>query len=75
MIHDCNKDIIELLLSNGANSQCEDKSTNTNALQMAVIRGNLLTTQLLVNYGANTRALSKVKCHQCEEEFDRLRFV
>lgn len=27
---------------------------------MAVIRGNLLTTQLLVNHGANTKTLSKV---------------
>lgn len=61
MIHDCNKEIIEFLLANGANPQCEDKSTNTNALQMAVIRGNISTTQLLVNYGANTRTLSKVK--------------
>ncbi len=60
VINDCNKEIIELLLNNGANPECEDKSTGTNALQMAVIRGNLLTTQLLVTHGANTRTLSKV---------------
>jgi ankyrin repeat protein len=60
VIHDCNKEIIELLLNNGANPECEDKSTYTTALQMAVIRGNISTTQLLVNYGANPRALSKV---------------
>ena len=61
VIHDCQKDIIELLLSNGGNAQCEDRSLGTSALQMAVIKGNLATTQLLVNYGANTRALSKVR--------------
>jgi hypothetical protein len=27
---------------------------------MAVIRGNLFTTQLLVNHGADTKTLSKV---------------
>ena len=41
--------------------ECEDKSTNTTALQMAVIRGNLLTTQLLIEHGANPRTLSKVR--------------
>jgi len=61
VIHDCNREIIELLLNNGANPECEDKSTNTTALQMAVIRGNLLTTQLLINYGANPKKLSKVE--------------
>jgi ankyrin repeat protein len=60
VIHDCNKEIIELLLNHGASPQCEDKTTGTTALQMAVIRGNLFTTQLLVNYGADTTALSKV---------------
>ncbi|UJR38421.1 hypothetical protein I4U23_031089 [Adineta vaga] len=59
VIHDCNKEIIELLLKNGCNPECEDKTTNTTVLQMAVIRGNILTTQLLINYGANPRALSK----------------
>ena len=28
---------------------------------MAIIRGNLFTTQLLVNYGADTTTLSKVE--------------
>ncbi len=28
---------------------------------MGIIRGNLLTTQLLVNHGANTKTLSKVE--------------
>lgn len=59
VIHDCNKEIIELLLTNGADPECIDKSTNTTALQMAVIRGNLFTTQLLINYGANPKKLSK----------------
>ncbi|CAF1524892.1 unnamed protein product, partial [Adineta ricciae] len=59
VIHDCNKEIIELLLNNGASTECEDKSTNTTALQMAVIRGNLITTQLLINHGANPRAVNK----------------
>jgi ankyrin repeat protein len=61
VIHDCNKEIIELLLNHGANAQCEDKVTGTTAIQMAVIRGNLLTTQLLVAHGANTKTLSKVE--------------
>ena len=60
VIHDCNKEIIEFLLNHGANAQCEDRTTGTSALQMAVIRGNLLTTQLLINYGADTKTLSKV---------------
>ncbi len=60
MIHDCNKEIIELLLNHGANVQSEDKSTGTTALQMAIIKGNLSTTQLLVAHGADTKALSKV---------------
>jgi ankyrin repeat protein len=60
VIHDCNKEIIELLLNHGANARCEDASTGTTALQMAVIRGNLLTTQLLVAHGADTKTLSKV---------------
>jgi ankyrin repeat protein len=60
VIHDCNKEIIELLLNHGANVQCDDKSTGTTALQMAVIRGNLFTTQLLVGHGADTKQLSKV---------------
>ena len=60
VIHDCNKEIIELLLNNGANAQCYDKSTGASALQMAVIRGNLNTTQLLVAHGANTKVVSKV---------------
>ncbi|UJR07722.1 hypothetical protein I4U23_012007 [Adineta vaga] len=59
VIHDCNKEIIELLLNHGANAQCEDKSTNITALQMAVIRGNLNTTQLLVAHGAETRIMTK----------------
>jgi ankyrin repeat protein len=67
VIHDCNREIIELLLNNGANPECEDKSTNTTALQMAVIRGNLLTTQLLINYGANPRKLSKVELKKQRE--------
>jgi ankyrin repeat protein len=74
VIHDCNKEIIELLLTNGANPECEDKSTCTTALQMAVIRGNLLTTQLLVNYGANPRALSKVKLKMNENFFYQIFF-
>ncbi|CAF4431362.1 unnamed protein product, partial [Adineta steineri] len=61
IVHDCNKEIIELLLNHGANAQCEDKTTNTTALQMAIIRGNLITTQLLVAHGADTRSLSKVE--------------
>jgi ankyrin repeat protein len=60
VIHDCNKEIIELLLNHGANVQCDDISTGTTALQMAVIRGNLTTTQLLVTHGADPKALSKV---------------
>ena len=60
VVLDCSKEIIETLLRNGANANCEDKSTGTTALQMAVIRGNVATSQLLVNHGANTRALSKV---------------
>ncbi|CAF1096859.1 unnamed protein product [Rotaria sordida] len=59
VMHDCNKDIIELLLNHGANVECEDKSTGTTALQMGVIRGNLLTTQLLVTHGGDFRKLSK----------------
>ncbi|CAF0929960.1 unnamed protein product [Adineta steineri] len=59
IIHDCNKEIIELLLKNGASPECEDKTTNTTGLQMAVIRGNLLTTELLIEKGANPKALSK----------------
>jgi len=39
---------------------CDDQSTGTTALQMAIIRGNLFTTQLLVAHGADTRILSKV---------------
>ena len=61
VMHDCNKEIIELLLANGANVDCEDRSTGTTALQMAIIRGNLLSTQSLVTHGADTRALSKVR--------------
>lgn len=61
VMHDCIKDIIELLLANGANVDCEDRSTGTTALQMAIIRGNLLSTQTLVTHGADTRALSKVR--------------
>jgi len=60
VIHDCNKEIIEFLLNHGAYAQCDDKSTGTTALQMAVIRGNLITTQLLVTHGADTKILSKV---------------
>ena len=60
VVLDCSKEIIETLLRNGATANCEDKSTGTTALQMAVIRGNVATSQLLVNHGANTRALSKV---------------
>jgi ankyrin repeat protein len=52
--------MIDLLLHHGANAEFEDKSTGTTALQMAVIRGNLSTTTLLVEHGANTRILSKV---------------
>ncbi|CAF3163981.1 unnamed protein product [Rotaria sp. Silwood2] len=59
VMHDCNKEIIELLLNHGANVECEDKSTGTTALQMAVIRGNFLTTQLLITHGADFRKLSK----------------
>ncbi|CAF1102901.1 unnamed protein product [Adineta ricciae] len=59
VIHDCNKETIELLLNHGANAQCEDASSHTTALQMAVIRGNLNTTQLLVTHGADTRILTK----------------
>lgn len=59
------------MLINGANPQCEDKSTHTSALQMAVIRGNLLNTQLLVNYGANTRALSKVELRERERDLGK----
>ena len=61
VIHDCNKEIIELLLNHGSNAQCEDASSRTTALQMAVIRGNLNTTQLLVTHGADTRILTKVE--------------
>ena len=61
MIIDCSKEIIELLLNHGANTECEDIATGTTALQMAVIRGNLLTTQLLVARGANFRKLTKVQ--------------
>ena len=68
-MHDCNKEIIELLLKNGASVHCEDKSTGTTAVQMAVIRGNLITTQLLVDAGADTRVLSKVS--QSNEERGR----
>lgn len=60
VIHDCSKEIIEFLLRHGASVQCEDKTTGTTAIQMAVIRGNLNTTQLLVAHGADTAALSKV---------------
>ena len=60
VIHDCNKEIIEVLLNHGANAQCEDATSHTTALQMAVIRGNLNTTQLLVTHGADTRTLTKV---------------
>lgn len=60
-MHDCSKEIIELLLKHGASANCEDKSTGTTALQMAVIRGNLATTQLLVDHGADIRVLSKVR--------------
>ena len=60
VVLDCPKEIIDLLLRYGANADCEDKSTGTTALQMAVIRGNVATTQLLIHYGANPRALSKV---------------
>ncbi|CAF1205849.1 unnamed protein product [Rotaria sordida] len=67
VIHDCNKEIIELLLRNGANSECQDKSTSTTALQMAVIRGNLFTTQLLVTYGADTRTPSKISGKTLQE--------
>ncbi|CAF2503250.1 unnamed protein product [Rotaria sp. Silwood2] len=67
VIHDCSKEIIELLLRNGANPECQDKSTSTTALQMAVIRGNLYNTQLLVNYGANTRTMSKVSGKTLQE--------
>ena len=60
VIHDCSKEIIEFLLRHGANVHCEDKTTGTTTIQMAVIRGNLNTTQLLVAHGADTAALSKV---------------
>ena len=59
-MHDCQKEIIELLLTNGADVHCEDKTTGTTALQMAIIRGNLNTVQLLVQHGADTKTLSKV---------------
>lgn len=61
MIHDCSKEIIEFLLRHGADVQCEDKTTGTTAIQMAVIRGNLNTTEVLVAHGADTKALSKVR--------------
>ncbi|CAF1266093.1 unnamed protein product [Rotaria magnacalcarata] len=67
VIHDCNKEMIELLLRNGANPECQDKSTFSTALQMAVIRGNLFTTQLLVTYGANPRSMSKVSGKTLQE--------
>ena len=60
-MHDSNKDIIEFLLNHGANIECEDKTTGTTALHMAVIRGNLTTTQLLVNRGADITKSSKVQ--------------
>jgi ankyrin repeat protein len=59
-MYDCQKEIIELLLTNGAHVRCEDKTTGTTALQMAIIRGNLNTAQLLVQHGADTKTLSKV---------------
>ena len=61
VVLDCSKEIIELLLRHGANANCEDKSTGTTALQMTVIRGNVATAQLLVNHGANTQTISKVR--------------
>lgn len=61
VVLDCSKEIIELLLRHGADANCEDKSTGTTALQMAVIRGNVATAQLLVNHGANTQTISKVR--------------
>ena len=71
VMHDCNKEIIELLLANGANVDCEDRSTGTTALQMAIIRGNLLSTQTLVARGADTRALSKVRDASLTTDGDR----
>lgn len=59
-MHDCNKEIIEILIKHGADVECEDQSTGVTALQMAVIRGNLVTTQLLIAHGADFRRLSKV---------------
>lgn len=61
VMHDCNKEIIELLLHHGADLQCEDRSTGTTALQLAVIRGNLVTVQLLITHGADPTILSKVR--------------
>ncbi|CAF1662101.1 unnamed protein product [Rotaria magnacalcarata] len=60
VMHDCNKEIIEILINHGANIESEDGITFATALQMAVIRGNLATTQLLVTHGADVRRLSKV---------------
>lgn len=57
---DCSKEIVEILLENGAKVNCYDKSTNTTAIQMAVIRGNIATVQLLVAYGADTKVICKV---------------
>lgn len=74
VIHDCNKEIIELLLSNGADTECFDKSTNTTALQMAVIRGNFSTTQLLINAGANYKRLSKV-CLSIKKKTVKTNFI
>jgi ankyrin repeat protein len=71
VIHDCNKEIIDFLLHHGANVHCEDKTTGTTAIQMAVIRGNLNTTQLLVAHGANTAALSKVRSRNLRNSFGR----
>ncbi|CAF1124525.1 unnamed protein product [Rotaria sp. Silwood1] len=60
VMYDCNQEIIELFLNHGEDAQCEDKSTNTRALQMVIIRDNLLTTpQLLVEHGADRITLSK----------------
>ena len=60
VMHDCHKEIIELLLHHGADLQCEDKTTGTTALQLAVIRGNLVTVQLFITHGADPTILSKV---------------
>ena len=57
---DCSKEIIELLIKYGADVNCVDKSTGTSALQMAIMRGNLTTVQLLVNQGSHLNVVTRV---------------